>query len=188
MVATSSPAWVTRLLTGLDDADRSATEIAGGLTPEQLNWRPAPDVWSIGQCLDHLRVSIDVYAPPIGKALDGRDASPVADITLGWLGGWFIRNYIDPSPQTRRGRAPGKIVPTTQVDPAILDRFLESNVAARALIRRAAAYDVNRIRFVNPFVPLLRFTVGTGLELTVRHERRHLLQAQRIKESAAFPR
>jgi hypothetical protein len=46
-------------------------------------------------------------------------------------------------------------------------------------VERAADCDVNRIRFRNPFVPLIRFTLGTGLEILVRHERRHLEQAER---------
>src|SRR5689334_22503773 len=88
-----SPAWVTRLLAGLDDADRHAIALARDLTADELNWRPDPHVWSIGQCLDHLRVSIDVYAPPLGRALDGHAPSPVQEITPGWLGRWFIRKY-----------------------------------------------------------------------------------------------
>jgi hypothetical protein len=48
-------------------------------------------------------------------------------------------------------------------------------------------YDVNRIRFRNPFIPVLRFTVGTGLEILSNHQRRHLLQAERVRESLEFP-
>ena len=62
----------------------------------------------------------------------------------------------------------------------VLDRFIQSNVTLRDVIRRAAVYDVNRIRFQNPFVPVIYFTVGTGLEIVVRHQHRHLLQAERI--------
>jgi hypothetical protein len=65
--------------------------------------------------------------------------------------------------------------------------LLRSNDSARELIRRASAYDVNRIRFANPFVPLVRFTVGTGVEVIWKHQRRHLAQAERILKSAAFP-
>jgi len=62
-----------------------------------------------------------------------------------------------------------------------------NDLAARDLIRRASRYDVNRIRFRNPFIPLLRFTVGTGLEIVWRHQCRHLLQAERIKQAPTFP-
>jgi hypothetical protein len=165
----------------LDASDRHADELARGLSAEQLNWRPAPEAWSVGQCLEHLHHANEVYLPPIEKALNGRSPSPVQDITPGWLGRWFIRGYIDPSTQKTPHRAPRKIAPAPRVDPSVLDRFLRSNDAARDLVRRASAYDVNRIRFVNPFVPILRFTVGTGLEIVWKHQRRHLLQAERVK-------
>jgi hypothetical protein len=47
---------------------------------------------------------------------------------------------------------------------------------------------VNRIRFWNPFVLGLRFTVGTGFQIIASHGRRHLLQAERVRDSADFPR
>lgn len=181
------PTWSTDMIAELDDADRRAGDLARGLTPEQLNWKPAEHLWSVGQCLEHLYVSNQVYLPPIAKALDGRPESPVQVITPGWLGRWFIRSYIEPSPQSKRARAPRKIAPGQHIDPFVLDRFLHGNEVARDLVRRAAAHDVNRIRFRNPFVPLVRFTVGTGLEIVWRHERRHLLQAERIRNDPAFP-
>jgi hypothetical protein len=182
------PAWSVRLIDELNTIHRRANDLALGLSPEQLNWKPAEDLWSVGQCLQHLYVANDVYLPAIANALDDRPPSPVQDITPGWLGRWFIRNYIEPSSRGKRARAPRKIAPAQQVDPSILDLFLRSNDAARDLVCRAGAYDINRIRFRNPFVPLLRFTVGTGLEIVWRHQRRHLLQAERIKQTATFPR
>jgi hypothetical protein len=177
-----------QLIDELDTSDRRATDLARGLSSEQLNWKPAADVWSLGQCLHHLYVTNEVYVPAIAQSLDDRAPSPVQEIAPGWLGGWFIRTYIEPSPRSKKARAPRKIAPAQQVDSSVLDLFLRSNDVARALVRRAGAYDVNRIRFRNPFLPLLRFSVGTGLEIVCRHQRRHLLQAERIKQTATFPR
>lgn len=183
----ASPAWCVRLVSELHDADARATALAKTLTPQQLNWKPGPDLWSVGQCLEHLSVASELYLPAISNALTNRPAGVVQEITPGWFGRWFIRNYIEPSPQTRRARAPKKITPGTQIDAAILQRFLASNDRAREVIRQAAPYDVNRIRFRNPFIPVLRFTVGTGFEILWNHQRRHLLQAERVRESLAFP-
>jgi len=182
------PAWSVRLIGELDATERRANDLARGLSPAQLNWKPAENVWSVGQCLQHLCITNQVYLPAIADALDDRPTSPVQDITPGWFGRWFIRTYIEPSSRGKRARAPGKIAPARQIDPAVLELFLRSNDAARDLVRRAGAYDVNRIRFGNPLIPLLRFTVGTGLEIVWRHQRRHLLQAERIKQTPAFPR
>lgn len=182
------PYWPARVIDGLSDADRRASALARGLSAAQLNWQPSSHQWSIGQCLDHLLVANEVYLPPISRALDGRASSPVDETMPGPLGRFFIRTYIEPSTQRLRGRAPRKIRPAQQIPPDILDRFLRSNDLARAMVRRASAYDVNRIRFVNPFVPLLRFNVAGGIEVLWRHQHRHLRQAERVRQSAEFPK
>jgi len=109
----------------------------------------------------------------------------VDEITPGWFGRWFIRTYIEPTTHRKRARAPRKIVPVAKhIDPSILDRFIASNAAVRDLVTRAKGHDVNRLRFRNPFVPLIRFTVGTGLQIIARHNHRHLLQAERVRDCA----
>jgi hypothetical protein len=171
----------------LDAADRRAIALAQTLTPHQLNWKPSQHEWSVGQCLEHLCVASEVYIPEMSSALAGRPLAPAPEITPGWFGRWFIRNYIEPSSRSRRGRAPKKIVPAAHVDPSVLERFRSGNDTLRELVLHAGQYDVNRIRFRNPFIPLIHFTVGTGLEILVRHQRRHLLQAERISERPEFP-
>src|SRR5690349_1459514 len=91
------PAWSGRLIDELNTTDQRASDLAGGLDSEQLNWKPTKDVWSIGQCLQHIYVANEVYLPAIAHALEGRRPSPVQDITPKWFGRWFIRTYIEPS-------------------------------------------------------------------------------------------
>jgi len=183
----AAPPWSLRLISELNAADERATTLAKALSVRQLNWSPSPGVWSVGQCLEHLRVTNEVYLKPMSDSLGGRQRAVVQEITPGWFGRWFIRSFIEPSSRVARGRAPKKIRPPAEVGPSILDRFLKSNEEARALVRRAKDYEVNRIRFRNPFIPVIRFTVGTGFEILSQHQRRHLLQAERIRASANFP-
>jgi len=183
-----APSWSVRLAADLTANDQTAIRLLAGLADEQLNWQPAPGSWSVGQCLEHLYTTNEAYLPPISAALEDRPSSPVDQITPGWFGRWFIRSFIEPSPNSKRARAPAKIRPVARVDHSVLDRFLFSNQSCRDLILRARDNDVNRIRFWNPFLPGLRFTVGTGLQIVVSHQRRHLLQAKRVKDSLNFPR
>jgi hypothetical protein len=183
----SLPEWSRRLIAELEASDRRAERLVRGLSDTQLNWKPAQTAWSIGQCLEHLVVGSDLYLPAIAEALAGRRPSPVSAVTPGWFSRQFIERYVAESPAARRARAPKKIQPPSRVDRSVLERFLRNSEAARALIVRASAYDVNRIRFRNPFVPIIRFTVGTGLEILARHPGRHLLQAERVRESVGFP-
>jgi hypothetical protein len=114
----------------------------------------------------HSSFTNELYLPVISASLAGKPFGRAEEIIAGWLGRWIIRNYADPSPNSRRARAPKRIVP---------------------VVRRGRDYDVNRIRFRDPLVPALRLTVGTGLETIYQHELRHLLQAERIRDMADFP-
>jgi hypothetical protein len=185
---TQAPAWSVRLAFELSGNDQSAQAVAGGLNEEQINWQPAPGKWSVGQCLEHLCLTNDAYMKAIAEVIKGKPDSPVEQITPGWFARWFIRNFIEPSPQSKKAKTWSKISPGARVDAGVLDRFLAGNRACRELVLRAREKNVNQIRFRNPWVPVIWFTVGTALEIIAGHERRHLLQAERVRDAAGFPR
>jgi hypothetical protein len=71
--------------------------------------------------------------------------------------------------------------------PALADalaRFLESHEAVLGFLRRNADLDLTHVRFVNPFVRGVRFSLATGLHVIAAHDRRHLWQAWRVRRSA----
>jgi len=181
------PAWHVRLVEDLNASDERAEKLVEGLSEEQLNWQPAQGRWSVGQCLEHLCITNDAYLPAIAAALKERPDEPVEEIIPGWFGGWFIRNFVEPAPQGKRAPAPAKIRPAAVIGLPVLGRFLSSNRVCRTLIADTRNKDVNHIRFWNPLVKGIRFTVGTGLEIIAAHERRHLLQAERVRSSSEFP-
>src|SRR5262249_4822687 len=104
------PAWPQRLISELEIADGRAERLASALTRAQLNWSPARGAWSIGQCLEHLRLGNEIYLPAIANALEGRQQSPVQEVILSAASRWFIHNYIGPSVGTR-AKAPRKARP-----------------------------------------------------------------------------
>jgi DinB superfamily len=184
----SAPAWPIRLAFELSGNDQTAHAIADGLSESQLNWHLTAASWSIGQCLEHMAITNEVYLEAMATSLESTPDSPVEQITPGAFSRWFIRNCVEPSPNSKRFPAPSKIKPAAQVGLGVLDRFLCSNKSCREFIVRLRNKDVNRIRFWNPLVPGIRFTVGAGLEIISSHNRRHLLQAERIRDAADFPK
>lgn len=180
-------AWSTRLAFELSGNDQTAQVLVGGLSEEQLNWQPAAGAWSVGQCLEHLCITNETYMPPMSAALQAAPDAPVEQIRPGWFSRWFLKSFVEPSLNGRRVPAPGKVRPGTRVSAAVVQRFLASNKACRELMVRARSKDVNRIRFRNPLVAGLRFTVGVGFEIIASHEQRHLLQAQRVRDAVNFP-
>src|SRR5215470_5388448 len=106
--ATSVPAWAPRLMLELDVLDQRAKELMAGLNAEQLNRSPSPGAWSIGQCMEHLCITNELYAQAISAAIAAKRGPGVDEITPGWFGRWFIRSFVEPSPVTKRVRAPKK--------------------------------------------------------------------------------
>ena len=64
------PAWSVRLAADLDTNDQAAKKLVAERTEEQLNWQPAPDSWSVGQCLEHLCITNEAYLPAISQAVN----------------------------------------------------------------------------------------------------------------------
>src|SRR5690242_20184202 len=97
-VTSVTPAWSVRLIAELETSDRRAESVSDGLNAVQLNWRPRPGAWSVGQCLEHLRVANEVYLRAISAALENGRLGRVGEVRLGWFSRWFIREYIAPNP------------------------------------------------------------------------------------------
>ena len=181
------PAWGARLISEFNSRDELATSLAKGLSVEQLNWQPQPGSWSIGQCLEHMAIGNEMYCRAISNALKQQATGPVEEIRPKLFGRMFIRTYIEPREKLRKARAPRVVRPTARIEPSILDRFIRTSDEARELVHRARNHDVNRIRFKNPFVPVMNFTVGAAFEILSKHDLRHLLQADRVRKSPEFP-
>ena len=96
-----------------------------------------------------------------------------------------MRTLEPPAKAFSKRKAPRSIEPRTS--PALIDAvhgFLESQEEVRTFLRRYADFDLAGVRFPNPFVPGVRFSLATGLHVLAAHERRHLWQAWRVRRAA----
>jgi hypothetical protein len=165
--------------------------LLGDLQDAQTNWQPRGGrAWSLGQIVEHValatRLYLDEMEPAVRAAVqDGRHPRR-EPLRLPAVGRWFVRQ-LEPGSR-RRIPAPGKIQPPSAVDRRqALRGFVAAHERAAVLLAEAAAVDVNRIRFRNPFVPLVRFTLGTGFAVLSAHSRRHLAQMRNLRQAADFP-
>jgi len=174
----------------LNAAERDACSVVAGLTAEQGTWRSDARSWSVAECLDHLAVSNRVYLrameePAVRARGEGRQRRGPA--TPGLLGGWFVRT-LEP-PVRARLKAPRTIRP--RKDPLLPDALADlvaSQGQVRTFLRSYAGIDLAGVRFPNPFVPGVRFSLATGLHVIAAHERRHLWQAWRVRRAAEAAR
>ncbi len=182
MLNQSLPDDLQSVLNELDRTDKEAHQLVSGLSEVQLNWSPSAGAWSVAQCLDHLGQISSVYILALQAAVRDADrdsAGPYKPIQPGWFGRWFI-NAMEPPPR-RKFKSPAKGRPGAHKSgDEVLSVFIASHNELRRLIHDAREVNLNRIRFKNPFVSLLRFTVGTGILIIGAHDRRHLWQAKQV--------
>jgi hypothetical protein len=177
-------------IAALDEAyaaiGRDARALAEGLTEERAGWRAQPGSWSVAECIDHLAASNRVYLaamqPAAARALaSGRNRRRPA--LPGLIGGWFART-LEPPVKTKM-KNPKKSTPRTSPPFAdAMQAFLGSQEEARRFLRTYAGIDLASVRFPNPFVSGLRFSLATGLHVIAAHDRRHLWQAWNVRREA----
>jgi hypothetical protein len=166
-----SPAWLTDWIADLAANDQHAIDIARGLNAEEI-------LEACGTRLEHRSVPRSPHVEPGVSAADRAGArkvsSPVRSMTsipAGLAAGSSAPTSIRPRSAERSGATKSQ---AESADRAVRpDSFPAQQRGRAGSDCRASADDVNRIRFVNPFVPVIRFTVGARVR-GARHERRHL--------------
>jgi hypothetical protein len=181
------PQDLLSILNELDRTDQEAQQLVAELSQAQLNWRPAPAAWSVAQCLAHLGQMNSVLTSALRTAVNQTNKNsvmPRRPVQPGWFGRWFISQME--APPRRKLKTPKQGIPAPpQNGEEVLRAFIAAHDELRSLIHQAQDLDLNRIRFRNPFIGLLRYSVGTALLVIAAHDRRHLWQAQQVRAQQA---
>ncbi len=173
----------------IEDVRGQLQQLMFGVNEAAFLWRPEPNHWSISECLMHLNTTAALYISAIDRAIGaGQPASGGEELPRrGFLGRWML-NTLEP-PVTRRFKAPGAFAPN---EPKPLDQvvpeFIRYQDEVQQRLAVAKGFDLWRTKVKSPAVPLLRFSLGETFAIITAHERRHLAQAEEVKNSPDFPR
>ncbi len=173
-----------------EKVNSNARQLVADLADAQLNWKPAPNSWSIAQCLEHLAVTSEKFDQDFAKALvRGRAKRPVTGAvryrpTI--LGGWLVKQL---SPEAKRKMPAPKVFRPTESSAikGALERFLSQQEKFLGFVKGARGIDYNKTRLRSPVTPLMRYSLADALVMTVVHGQRHLAQARRVRENSGFP-
>jgi hypothetical protein len=160
-----------------------ARALTAGLSPEQWTARPAPDAWSIAECLEHLNTTNRLYLPAItGKIEEGRVRGWTGDgpFRTGFLEGWFVR-ALEPPPRMRT-KAPKAFLPARIGEPeAILAEWERQHRRLVELAQAASGLHLTRLRVTSPVSRFMKVSLLAAFHLIAAHDRRHLWQAEQAR-------
>ena len=167
---------------------KEAHDLTGTLTDAQLNWRPAPEKWSIGQCLFHLATTDQVLGAIDRAIANARARGWVSSgpFRYGWFTRWMIKS-MEPPPKRRMRTFPILTPPTTPLSrDEVLRTFDASRERLLERIRAAGGLDLERAIVISPVNRLIRMPLGGYLAFLAAHDRRHLWQARSVKAAPGF--
>lgn len=173
-----------RFLSIQDDAHR----LLDDLTDAQFNWRPSPTQWSIGHCIDHLVVTGRSSLWHINQAITearSRRLLSQGPFRYRLVDKWFV-SQMEPGARMKF-KAPKAYLPSQDVLVSeialsffrLQEDFLES-------IEQANGIDLSRAKVNNQVTRWFRLSLGQEFAFNVAHERRHLLQSERLKMMPGF--
>lgn len=177
-----------------ESAERRMHELADGLSGDQINWKPAPDRWSVAQCLDHLVVTMRIYLDPLEPVVERARAPDgigrrTGDEPYGrgtFMGRLLVNALSKPG---KRYPAPPSFRPSrSELDPGEVRAGFEKAIGdLQAAAHRCRGLALGEIRMPWPVFRPVKMSLAQAFELQALHLHRHLDQAERVIGEAGFP-
>jgi len=183
------PEDVTTIIAEVRDVSDEADRRFGRLTPEQLNWRPAPESWSVAQCLEHLIAMNADFFPAFDAIARGDYRPPMAARLplLPRLWGPLILKAVQPGTRGKVKTRPRFVPSSSEISGDVVSRFRAHQDDLAARMGRMTNVDPRRVAVVSPMTGAVAYSLFDAYRIIVAHERRHLAQAVRVTGSAGFP-
>ena len=153
-----------------------------GLTPEQWNFKPAPDVWSVAECAEHIVMTEDLLREMVTKKIL---ASPAKTDRSGRATDEEVLAMI--TNRSTKAKAPEILKPSGQfTDPSTaLAKFEESRRKTLALANGNAEFRAHTA----PHSALKKdLDAQQWLLYLSGHTMRHTAQIQEVKANSGFPK
>jgi hypothetical protein len=184
------PEFIKNMVIKGKEADGKVKTEFINLSLQQLNWKPAPDSWSIGQCLDHLIISDCSYFPIFKKIPDSKHQMTTWErwSPFSALFGKILVSQLKENVK-RKVNAPKIFVPSaSNIDAGIIERFHKHLDSLLEYIAAFRDVDLDKTYITSPISKLVTYSLRNAVTLLVQHEHRHINQAIRVKAKEEFPK
>lgn len=169
----------------IEESRSRAAELAGGLTAEQLIQRPEPSQWSIAECIAHLNATANTVQGLVAEGVERGKREKILGTGPFDIGtkGRFLVWFAEPPPKVKI-TAPRRVQPPAKIDQPlqVFEGFMAVQDGWERLLRESAGLDLARIK-VGPRLSAFRVRLAAVWPWMMAHQRRHLLQAEKVREA-----
>ena len=178
------------LVQSLEHSSKQVQETFGKLSEAQLNWKPAPDKWGVGECLEHIVQSNKQYFPEFDLiAKGGHKNSLWKKISpLSGLWGRMLLKSVSPDTQKKMKTASVFKPSRSSVPLSIISEFVKNNVELAGYIKKFEGVDLKKTKITSPVSGIITYSLADAIKILTTHERRHINQAKKVMETEGFPK
>jgi hypothetical protein len=160
----------------------------GFLSGEQLNWKPSEKSWSVGQCLEHIIKTNEMFRNDFDKLASGSRRNSLWETWSPFtvFNGRFLIKSV--TVDSKKSKVPSKaIIPPSEIGPDIVERFCEHVAGVNELLDKCAGADLKKTVMSSPFLSVFTYTLDDAYTVLVEHTKRHIRQAKRVMTTDGFP-
>lgn len=159
------------------------------LTDEQLNWKPASDVWSIAECVEHLSVTNKLYFNEMERQFAEKQIScdDFEEIVKHKFFGKMIMKAVDPA-NAKKTKTFSVFKPEkSSYDKKVIERLINIQKDLINLISISLNLNFNKYVMSSPASKLVKENFSDVLEIIRLHNQRHLIQIKNLITEKNFP-
>lgn len=170
-----------------DDAQAWAHRLVDGLSETDWLRRSDPNRWSVGEQILHLNLTSRAYLPRLRAGLSEareRGLRSQGRYRRDFMG-WFLAKGAEP-PVRMKVKTTAPFIPK-DLQPKLeamrdFDAFQDD---LRAVVREAEGLAIDKVKFISPFDPRIKYNLYSALRVTAAHQRHHLWLGDRVAENLA---
>lgn len=150
------------------------------LPEKTLQWRPAPESWSILECLEHLNLYGRFYLPEIKKRLNNAStAKSKQTFKSGLLGNYFALSML-PKEKLNTMKTFKNMNPIhSTLDKTVMDEFIRQQRQMLSILEKCRKVDLNKTKTSISISNFIKLKLGDTLRVVIYHNQRHMVQAQK---------
>ena len=173
---------IQKWITAIDQTTAAFNDHFRALSTGQLNWKHAPQSWSIAQNINHLIAINDSYRTVVKEVRSG-------DFEVPLLGKWpfftrmmgnMILNAVEPSRRRKVSTFPVWEPSQSDIPSTILDDYENSQEELKALIADTTDLLAQKQIIYSPANRRILYPLETAYDIIVAHACRHLEQAKEL--------
>lgn len=179
---------LSKLISEIEKISENAQNTFGSFSTGQLNWRPAPESWSVGQCFEHLIKTNRMFFPELEKIKSGGRKNSFWE-NYSPLTGFFGRMLTKSMQKDeRKYKTSTAVTPPSEIQADIIEQFSKHQTELIQMIRELENADWKKTVVTSPFLKIATYNLTDGFNIVIEHERRHFRQAERVLQAEGFPR